>query len=55
MEITTEKAVINAVASAEMEGFRFTSEEIERIKNAIENRLSPAEFLSVILQTVKES
>lgn len=54
VEVTTEKALKNAVASMEMEGFRFTQAEIDRIKDALEKHLTPSEFLKIILNSFEE-
>lgn len=54
VKVATEKALKNAVASMEMEGFRFTQAEIDRIKDALEKNLTPSEFLKIVLNSFKE-
>lgn len=49
MTVTTEQAINNAVASAEIEGFTFSANEIELCKQYAEHKISEEEFISIIL------
>ena len=54
MEITREQAIRNAVASAEMEGLHPTENDIARIRDFVEKKLTHDEFVSLIPAEVKE-
>ena len=54
MDIARERAIKNAVASAEMEGLHPTEKDIARIRDFIEKKITHDEFVSLILADVKE-
>lgn len=53
MEQKSTQAISNAVASAEMEGLHPTDEDIARIEDFVEKRISRDEFIAMILAEVK--
>ena len=53
MNDSIEQAVRNAVASAEMEGLHPTEEDIARIIDFVEHKISHDEFISLILADIK--
>ncbi len=46
--VTTEQAIRNSVASAEMEGFSFSQEEVENVRECLKKRLSCEEYPEII-------
>lgn len=48
------KTIDNAVASARMEGLDPTTEDIELIKQFVENKITKDELIEIILKQVKE-
>ena len=54
MDITREQAIRNAVASVEMEGLHPTENDIARIRNFLEKRITHDELIAMILSEVKE-
>ncbi|MCM1230618.1 MAG: hypothetical protein NC489_10830 [Ruminococcus flavefaciens] len=53
VEVTTEKALRNAVASMKMEGLQCTQEEIDRVRDALEKHLTLAEFVQIVLNSLE--
>ena len=53
MKHTQEQAVRNAVASAEMEGLHPTAEDIERIVDFVEKKITHDEFVKLVLADVQ--
>ena len=53
MKHTQEQAVRNAVASAEMEGLHPTAEDIERIVDFFEKKITHDEFVKLVLADVQ--
>ncbi len=53
--VSTEQALKNSVASAEMEGFSFSKSEIDNVQKCLERNLSCKEFLKIISQDAKRS
>lgn len=51
--VTTEKALKNQVASAEMEGFVFNERELENVKKCLNGELSFQQFKDELLKEVK--
>lgn len=49
-----EKALKNAVASAEMEGYRLNEKELKTVKDSIKKNLSTKDFLNIILANLKK-
>ena len=47
--ITTEQIIKNQIASAEMEGFHFSDNEIENVKKCLDGEISYQQFLETIL------
>lgn len=54
VKVNTEKAVKNAVASLEMEGFHCTQKEINRVKEALKKHLTLSEFVQIVLKNLEE-
>ena len=54
MDITREQAIRNAVASAEMEGLHPTENDIARIRDFVEKKITHDELIAMILSEVKE-
>ncbi len=46
--VSTEKAVRNQIASARMEGFRFSDKSVELIKKYTDNSISHDELLAAV-------
>lgn len=49
MDITREQAIRNAVASAEMEGLHPTENDISRIRDFLEKKITHDELIAMIL------
>ena len=54
MDITREQVIRNAVASAEMDGLHPTANDIARIRDFLEKRITHDEFIALVLADVKE-
>lgn len=54
MKTTAEQAISNAVASAEMEGLHPTEQDIARIKDYIEKKITHDELVASVLAEVRE-
>lgn len=53
--VTTEQAIKNQVASAKMEGFRFTKDDVELVRRCLENEITDKEFSVMLLSKYKRS
>ncbi len=53
MEITRDQAIKNAVASAEMEGLHPTENDISRIRDFLEKKITHDELIAMILAEVE--
>ena len=51
--VTTEKALKNQLASARMEGFRFSNHEIDNVKKCLSGELSFKQFTDKIVNEVR--
>lgn len=47
--VTTEQAITNQIASAEMEGFRFSKEEVENVRKCLDGEITQEAFVKEIL------
>jgi hypothetical protein len=54
-KVTTEQAIKNQIASAEMEGFRFSKDEVEVVRKCIDGEISYQQFLEKVLANHKGS
>ncbi len=50
--VTTEQAITNQIASAEMEGFRFSKEEVENVRKCLDGEITQEMFEKEILDGV---
>ena len=50
--VTTEKALKNQVASAEMEGIRFDQKSLEIIRKYADNEITHDELVKIVTQSV---
>ena len=54
MDIKREQAIRNVVASAEIEGLQPTENDIARIRDFLEKKITHDELIAMILSEVKE-
>lgn len=52
-KVTTEQAMKNQIASAEMEGFRFSEEEVENVRKCLEGKITYQQFVDGVLKNCK--
>lgn len=52
-KVTTEQAIKNQMASAEMEGFRFSTEEVENVRKCLEGKITYQQFVDRVLKNCK--
>ena len=52
-KVTTEQAIKNQIASAEMEGFRFSTEEVENVRKCLEGKITYQHFVDRVLKNCK--
>lgn len=50
--VTTEQAITNQIASAEIEGFRFSKEEVENVRKILDGEITQEMFEKEILDGV---
>ncbi len=52
-KVTTEQAIKNQIASAEMEGFHFSENEIENVRRCLEGEITYNQFIEKVLSDYK--
>ena len=52
-DVTTEKALKNQVASAEMEGIRFNKKALEIIRRYADNEITHEELVRIVTRSVR--
>lgn len=50
--MSTEKAIVNAVASVEIEGYQIDTECVQWCKKLLENEISMEQYISLIKQKI---
>lgn len=53
--ITTEQAMKNQIASAEMEGFHFSDKETENVRKCLDGEITYQQFVQIILSESKRA
>lgn len=53
--VTTEQAITNQIASAEMEGFRFSKEEVENVRKCLDGEITYQQFVDIVLAERKRA
>lgn len=53
--VITEQAITNQIASAEMEGFCFSEEEVENVRKCLDGEITYQQFVDIVLAELKRA